>query len=176
MKLERIADTGHNLYQTALDLYHISFPFHEQREADSQANILHDQEYHFHVIYDKDIFVGMLLYWETERFIYIEHFCILPEFRNMHYGQRILKLLEQQGKIVILEIDPPLDTISNRRKAFYERSGFVKNPYFHIHPPYHRGSPGHKLIIMSSPSEITPEEYVFFKRYLEGRVMKNAYI
>ena len=76
MKLERITDTGHNLYQTALDLYHISFPFHEQREADSQANILHDQEYNFHVIYDKEIFVGMLLYWETERFIYIEHFCI----------------------------------------------------------------------------------------------------
>ena len=35
------------------------------------------------------------------------------------------------------EIDPPTGDISRRRKGFYERGGFVENPYPHIRPPYH---------------------------------------
>lgn len=44
---------------------------------------------------------------QNESFLYIEHFCILP-------------------KTLMLEIDPPKDDISKRRKGFYERSGFTE--------------------------------------------------
>jgi len=175
MRFERITDTSHRMYKTALDLYHISFPMHEQREPASQEKILSDDEYHFDLIYDKNDFAGLLLSWETEEFIYVEHFCIIPEMRNRNYGQTALSLLGQQEKPVILEIDPPIDAISARRKRFYERNGFVSNPYPHIHPPYHRGNTGHDLVIMSYPKEITRSEYDSFNHYLEYYVMKNVF-
>lgn len=175
MRLERLTDNGHRMYRTALDLYSISFPPHEQREPGSQARILGDEGYHFDLIYDEDIFVGLVLYWETEDFIYIEHFCILPELRNRNYGQAVLGLFCRKGKTVILEIDPPVDAISLRRKGFYERCGFVENPFSHVHPPYHRGNVGHELVIMSSPGKITQNEFDVFRYYLEHRVMEDVF-
>ena len=138
MQLERLENLNHPMYDKAMELYKISFPVHEQREKDSQEEILKDKDYHFDLIYDEKVFVGLILYWETEDYIYVEHFCILPEARNQRYGARTLELLKEKGKAVILEIDPPIDEQSMRRKGFYERCEFVENSYVHIHPPYHR--------------------------------------
>ena len=52
-----------------------------------------------------------------------------------------------------------------RRKGFYERCGFTENPYAHVHPPYHPGNPGHRLVVMSSPEKLTPDAYERFYRY-----------
>ena len=163
------------MYDTALDLYRSSFPLHEQRQAPSQMTILDDEEYGFYLIYDEALFIGLALCWESAEFIYVEHFCILPELRNRGYGQQALALLGQRGKTVILEIDPPVDAISLRRKGFYQRCGFVENPYPHVHPPYHKGNHGHDLVVFSSPSAITQETYDSFKHYLAHRVMANAF-
>ena len=175
LRFERVTDTTHRMYERALQLYQTSFPSHEQRESVSQTEILSDNEYHFDLIYDGNVFVGLMLYWATRDFIYVEHFCILPELRNRKYGKRALELLGQQGEIVILEIDPLIDEISISRKAFYERNGFVENPYSHIHPPYHKENSGHKLLIMSYPIKITRVEYDHFYHYLEHHVMANVF-
>ena len=151
MVLKRITDISDSMWTKALDLYDKSFPYHERRESLSQEKILKDSEYHFSLIYDEETFVGIVLYWEQEQFIYIEHFCILPEMRNKQYGQKVLSLLEKMDKILILEIDPPIDEISIRRKGFYERCGFIENPYKHIHPPYHKENEGHQLVVMTCP-------------------------
>lgn len=176
MRFERLTSKTHEMYKKASELYSISFPPHEQREAVSQAKILNDDEYHFSLIYDDEVFVGLVLYWDTQNFVYVEHFCILPEMRNKNYGQKVLALLGKCGKTVILEIDPPIDAISTRRKGFYERSGFVENPYAHIHPPYHKGNVGHNLVIMSFPDKITQSEYDFFKHHLDHHVMENVFL
>ena len=84
-------------------------------------------------------------------------------------------MLRQRGKMVILEIDPPVDGIALRRKGFYERCGFTANPWEHVHPPYHRGNAGHALVLMSSPGEISQEACAAFQRYLADRVMGNAF-
>ena len=128
------------------------------------------------MIYDEKVFVGLILYWETEDYIYVEHFCILPEARNRRYGARALDLLKEKGKAVILEIDPPIDEQSIRRKGFYERCEFVENPYVHIHPPYHRGNQVHELILMTFPKEISEGMYESFREYLEYRIMENAFV
>lgn len=175
MHFERLVDHNHTMYETAMKLYGISFPAHEQREAASQERILHDGDYIFNLIYDEGTFVGLALCWESVSFIYVEHFCILPEMRNKKYGQRALEYLGQRGKTVILEIDPPVDPISIRRKGFYERCGFVDNPYAHTHPPYHKGNKGHDLVVMSLPAGILREEYEEFKNYLEKRVMYDVF-
>lgn len=173
MEFKRITNIQHPLYQEAMNLYKISFPYHEQRELISQSQILNHDEYHFDVICDDGNFVGEVLYWSIENLLYIEHFCILPTMRNKQYGQRVLALLQE--KPLVLEIDPPKDEISLRRKAFYERCGFVENHYCHIHPPYHKENSGHELVIMSSPRTLTEREYDVFNRYLQNVIMNQAY-
>ncbi len=175
MRFERLSSKEHPMYQKAMELYSISFPPHEQREPASQGKIVTDDEYHFTLIYDEDLFIGLVLFWETKSFLYVEHFCILPEMRNKKYGQKALNLLAQRQKTVILEIDPPVDTISIHRKGFYERCGFVQNPYSHIHPPYHKRNTGHNLVILSYPGRITQAQYDAFQYYLEKHVMENAF-
>lgn len=82
-----------------------------------------------------------------------------------------LELLRARGKTIILEIDPPVDDISRRRKGFYERNGFIANDYDYTHLPYHRDCKGHRLIIMSSPRRIDEAEYNNFLDYMRRRVM-----
>ena len=115
----------------------------------------------------------MILWWETEEFIYIEHFCILPEMRGKKYGQKALELLGGERKTVILEIDPPIDDVSVRRKRFYERSGYQANRFAHVHPPYKKGFKGHDLVVMSSPDQLSEAEYRAFNSYLSAVVMKS---
>ena len=173
MDIVRITQISHPLYKEAMNLYVISFPFHEQREAFSQARILCQSSYHFDVVIEEGKFIGEVLYWEIGDFLYIEHFCVLPSMRNKRYGQKILERL--QTKPLVLEIDPPVDEISRRRQGFYERCGFVENPYLHIHPPYHKDHSGHELVVMSSPKELSANEYDMFRQYLQSVIMKDAY-
>lgn len=122
---------------------------------------------------EKVEFVGEILHWDIGSAFYIEHFYVLPTMRNKHYGQKILNTY--QSTPLILEIDPPVDEIAIRRKRFYERCGFVENPYVHVHPPYHHRNTGHELVIMSSPEMLKSDEYEHFHHYLKNTVMKNVY-
>lgn len=79
----------------------------------------------------------------------------------------------ERKKTVILEIDPPNDEVSVRRKAFYERAGYRANPFEHIHPPYRNEYKGHRLVVMTCPAAISENEYKNFNSYLENVVMKK---
>lgn len=175
MFLKRITDLSDPMLEEALQLYHISFPYHERREERSQREILSDREYSFNLIYDGDLYVGLLLFWENVDFIYVEHFCTRPEMRNRQYGEKALKLLTQREKTLILEIDPPIDELSMRRKSFYARCGFVENAFVHAQPPYHKDSEEHRMVLMSFPGAISPTGFDSFCDYIHQRVMKNAY-
>lgn len=175
MNFKIIKSTGCSEYATASSLYKISFPEHEQRLEKSQNEIMNSDEYKYTLIYDGDSFIGEILFWETLDFIYVEHFCILPEKRGLKYGAKALKLLCKSSKKVILEIDPLSDDISKRRKAFYERCGFKANGFEHVHLPYRPQNSGHNLIVMSYPSELSTEEFSRFSDYLNDTVMKNVF-
>lgn len=171
MHFLRLTDSRDTYFAEAMALYAISFPHHERRQDASQRAIMHHPEYHFTVILEGENFVGNILWWETEDFCYVEHFCILPALRGRRYGQRALELLGQRDKPVILEIDPPVDEVSLRRRGFYQRCGFSENPFPHIHPPYHQSNHGHQLVVMSSPRMLAATEYDTFKAYLDNVVM-----
>ncbi len=175
MHFERLTSPSHPLYETATALYAMSFPLHEQRLAPSQRAILRCEDYHFTLIMEKERFLGTILYWETTEHIYVEHFCILPDMQGQGFGQQALHLLRQEGKPIILEIDPPVDALSLRRRGFYLRCGFSENPYPHVHPPYRPGNEGHTLVIMSCPDPISPAAFAAFRHHLEQQVMRDVY-
>lgn len=120
MKFIRLLSKDDKIFSEAMKLYGKSFPSHEQREIESQKEILKDEEYHFDLIYDNDSFVGIVLYWETSNYIYIEHFCVEPNMRNKKYGEKALELLKEKKKTVILEIDPPIDEMSLEESHFIQ--------------------------------------------------------
>lgn len=175
MELVRIKDRNDSRLETSMKYYACSFPLHEQRELASQTDIMRDSAYHFTLIFDGKEEIGTILYWETDEYIYVEHFYIYPDFRGNAYGSMTLRALTQQGKPVILEIDPPTDEISVRRKGFYERCGFAANAYPHIHPPYHKGNAGHSLVMMSYPNPISQTQYDAFQRDLKDRIMAKVF-
>lgn len=178
VNFQRITSEQDKMYREAMNLYQISFPEHEQREEPSQKRILHNENYHFTLIFDEKIFVGLILYWENVRFLYVEHFCIRPQLRGRSYGRKTLDLLnraaEKNDKKVILEIDPPIDEVSIRRKGFYEKAHYQANGFSHIHPPYHRNHQGHSLVVMSYPAALSQADYQEFDRYLREIVMDQA--
>ncbi|MDD3409363.1 MAG: GNAT family N-acetyltransferase [Eubacteriales bacterium] len=171
MTFERLRARGGALYDEAMKLYRESFPRHEQREPLSQGEIMGREDYQFNVIREDGDWAGLLLCWETETFLYVEHFCVRPELRGRGCGARALALLKERGKTVILEIDPPVDEVSIRRKGFYERAGFCENAFAHVHPPYHSDCAGHELVVLSCPGALTKDEYERFGRYLRETVM-----
>lgn len=172
MEFKRLTLTDTETYEKAMKLYAVSFPKHEQREEASQKAIMSDADYHFDCIYDSEDMAGIMLYWETETFIYIEHFCISPEMRNKQLGQKALEhLASQTDKKIILEIDPPVRNIAIMRKEFYERCGYKRNPFPHEAPAYRAEDEPYRLVIMSYPAILKQEEYESFKKYLDTRVM-----
>lgn len=171
MHFERIRSIDDPRYAAAMALYRSSFPAHELRTAASQARVLAQGAYQFRLIYDGDTWVGLLLCWDAGSCFYIEHFCTRPELRGRGFGQAALALLAEEGKAVILEIDPPMDDIARRRQGFYERAGYHTNPYAHVHPPYHTANCGHALVVMSYPDVLSADAYVAFADYLKHTVM-----
>lgn len=170
MVFERIRDADDPRMGEAMALYGESFPYHEQREADSQRAVMSREAYRFLRIVEDGRFAGLLLCWDVGGMTYVEHFCMLPALRGQGLGRRALEKLAAEGRPVVLEIDPPADELSRRRLGFYERCGFCQNPYAHVHPPYHRGMEGHALMVLSRPGALDAQAYKAFAAYLRGEV------
>lgn len=179
MQFIRLTTSQDPRYAAALALYSTAFPVHEQRLAASQQAILQHPAYQFRLICEDGAFAGILLGWEMDAFFYAEHFAIAPEKRNRGCGELALRQLQREcttkGQSIILEIDPPVDDISRRRKGFYERCGFQENPFPHVHPPYRPEHAGHALAVLSCPERLSQAQYDDFYRYLCDTVMDHCY-
>ena len=174
MEFVELQSERHPWFSQAMALYARSFPRHEQRREASQRSLFAQPAYHFAAISEQGEFAGLMLYWESAQFLYVEHFCVLESLRGCGCGSRALQLLQKKGKTIILEIDPPVDDLTRRRQAFYLRAGFLENSYAHVHPPYHQDCKGHALQVLSWPRMLTQQQYAEFAAYLQKTVMRGA--
>ena len=169
MILQRIFASD-KLYDKAYQLYQNSFPYLERRDDNGHSLIMQKPDYHFSVLTQNEELLGIMLYFETDNFIYLEHFAVVPEKRGNGIGAKGVEILKNIGKTVILEIEYPVDEITNRRLDFYNRNGFKLTTHYHIQAKYHKGDDDLPLKILSYPSEITASEYKNFKDYLNREV------
>lgn len=157
------ADAG---WGAAYRLYEASFPACERRSERDYAAALGDERLHAESVCDGERFVGLLFWWQAaEGYAYLEHLAVEPALRGHNYGARILHDLCSRAGRVVLEIDPPEDEISRRRRGFYERNGFAYNGYDYIHPSYSRPPQPHRLMVMSYPAAIAPAEFEAFRTF-----------
>ncbi len=157
-------------YKSAYELYQNSFPYLERRDDNGHDFIMQKSDYKFSVLEENGEFLGVMLYFETNDFIFLEHFAVLSTKRGNGIGANALKLLKEIGKIIILEIEYPVDELTSRRLNFYNRNGFKLTNHYHIQAKYHKGDDDLPLKILSYPREITDSEYKQFKNYLDSEV------
>ena len=72
------------------------------------------------------------------------------------------------------EVELPETEMARRRIGFYQRGGFVLNPYPYVQPPISAGRNPLPLAIMSAPRAIGPEEFEEFRRLVYTRVYKQG--
>lgn len=174
MKFLRLLSAQDALFPEAFALYEASFPAHERRRWPQQAALMPHSLYHFDVIVSSGVLVGIVLYWAGTDHAYVEHFAVHPAMRGRAMGSRILSAFCARHPLVVLEIDPPVDDIAQRRERFYQRLGFLSNPYPHVHPAYRQEYPPHPLVVLSHPRALTAAEYETFARALQEVVMNDA--
>lgn len=154
--------------EQARQLYIQAFPACERRDGENM--IPESPLFRPAVLREGQAFCGILFYWEGPELLFLEHFAIAPQKRNAGLGAKALALLKELGKPIVLEIEPPEDALTCRRKGFYGRSGFRENPWQHIQPKYRFGDAGLPLALLSYPKPLTEAEWQRFEAFLEENV------
>lgn len=171
----RITGDKDRFYDSFYQIYSTSFPDFEQRDSAQQLYAFGCGNYHLQCTVKDDTLLSFVGYWEFEGFIYIEHFAVNPQFRGESIGTTVLRnFIESKQKAVLLEIDPLKSEIAEKRFRFYQKLGFVDNPYTHLHPPYKKGNKPHRLLVLSYPDKIDEELYNSFYDRLKNEVMAKV--
>ena len=91
MRLDRLTEENKELFNKAFALYTSAFPEIERRDIDEQERVMKNPHYNFDAITAGDNFIGIMLYWETDRLIYLEHNTMLHEMKNHSQSKEALK-------------------------------------------------------------------------------------
>lgn len=165
------------LKNEAWSLYESSFPHYERWGEEAFGRASADPAFITKLaVGDSDELMALLYYWNYESTLYIEYIAVDPALRGQNIGTKLIEKLirENPDRKVILEIDPPEDEVSIRRRHFYERMGFVLNEHEHIHPSYVSGEGAypHRLVLMSHGGIMTEGEFSEFRGFLLGILEK----
>nr|WP_225986612.1 GNAT family N-acetyltransferase [Rufibacter sp. LB8] len=159
MHLQEITSTATPEFLWAWQLYEEAFPAEERRSLNQQEALLATDDYQFLAVHTEIGLAGLVGIWHLEEFTFLEHVAVSPSQRGAGIGQNLLALLKIQfpGKWV-LEVEPPLNVLSQRRIAFYQRAGFVLNDFPYQQPPYSPEKSWVPLQLMSFPGALTSNE------------------
>ncbi len=136
---DRIWSADHPCFAILIALYEQAFPVVERRDLPALIEKLSDQRMYFSAVLLDASIVGLIVYWQFEGFLYVEHLALFPEQHRKGIGSEVLKMVQKMGCPVLLEVEIPYDAISSNRVKFYNKSGFqaLNIPYFQ--PPYRVG-------------------------------------
>lgn len=176
------------------EVYESAFPESERRSLPAQLEVFRQPNYRLDAWFDawfdadavphakhgarpdirgdgRDAFIGFMGWWEYDDFRYIEHIAIAPQARSGGKGSTLLQSwMDNAQTPVVLEIDPVVDEVSQRRLHFYQRLGFVENDVEHQQPHFQGGSEMVPLRVLSFPALMSGEQVEAFMRALHNDV------
>lgn len=141
------------------ELYTDNFPPDERRNRKDQLKLMENPLYKVEPMMHGEDEVGFFAYWTLDGFDYVEHMAVDDAYKGKGVGSAFLSDFARRHGRVVLEIVPPEDELSARRKKFYERLGFVANPYPYVMPKLSEEGNPLPLIVMSYPEMLDPEEF-----------------
>lgn len=161
-------------FEDIYNLYVDAFPKAERRTWAALESVLNnDRKFNMFAIMSDNRFVGFVNYWKFERFFYIEHFAILPQFRNHKYGSEAMKIfMAQLNMPIILEVEMPRNIVASKRIHFYERLGFYVLSNIYMQPPYDGVSFMIPMLIMSNDYHFTNKHFHLIKDTLYKEVYR----
>lgn len=135
-------------------LYEESFPVAERRPWELIGSPDHkDRPLLFEILADGRL-AGLATLWTFDRFAYIEHLAVHPDFRGHGVGsEAVRQLIEKVAPLpVVVEIEPPVssDPATVRRADFYARLGFVTVDRDYVQPPYGPNLPSVSLHLLAT--------------------------
>lgn len=173
-ELVRIGSASDVALPEVWKLYEVSFPWEERRSWHQHRKAMEEPSFACLALRDGRGLAGLLLVWETDAFVFLEHLAVEPARRGRGVGHAALDLLHRRAgkRPVILEIEPVVDVMTQRRRRFYESCGYVMLPYPHEQLPFHPGERPLPLALMSFPRAMTEAEVEAFEVFLREHIMR----
>lgn len=153
-------------------IYDDSFPSHEKQSRERILSLLGESSaFGIDGFLEDGQIIGFFIYWSFEDLIYLEHFAIEQSSRCGGRGSLMLaEFIERHApSIVVGEIEPPVDEITERRAAFYDRMGFVMGERF-LFPAYQKGGAGFEMIFISHSRRVSSSKFERYRRFLKDIV------
>ncbi|BES65463.1 GNAT family N-acetyltransferase [Gottschalkiaceae bacterium SANA] len=166
MKFHRLRRVEDRYWEESWEIYQSNFPSGERRLLEDHKRALEDDRYHCMAILEDNQVAGILFYWKLPHFTFAEYLAIGEASKGQGIGSEVVSRLKEQAGRLILEIDPPEDEIAVRRLRFYQREGFVLNPYLHLNLPLRIGQEKLPLRIMTVEEIVSEAEYEAFSTIL----------
>ena len=139
-----------------------AFPAEERRPYDKQKDLYNNGMYRVSAVFDNKKIIAFSAYWDIYDFIFVEHIAVHKDGRNRGIGgQMISALTEKYKKTLILEVEPPISELAQRRVVFYKRCGFHLNDFYYIQPALQNKEI--ELKIMSYPKSLNINEFIIIK-------------
>lgn len=161
VNLIRVTDTLSPYLPKVQSTYTFSFPETERRDFYLFCELLEKQPvFNLFVILKEHKYVGFITYWQFEQFVYVEHFAIDAAFRSGGIGSIVMKeALKQVDSDVVLEVEDPIDDLTQRRVRFYEALGFNLYGADYKQPPYRESDSWYDMKLMSYGNIDMEKEY-----------------
>ena len=160
------------LFQQVWQLLECSFPSDERWDYSGFLAEYENEQFRS-MVYCPDKLGGVLNFWDFGTFVYVEHFAVAPQLRGNGTGAAMMEELRRYvgARTLVLEAEPPEDSpIAARRIGFYNRIGYVQNPYEYIQPAMGEDEQPIPLVIMSSPSLLTENEFITIRETMYEHV------
>jgi len=159
MELVFIENKKDKYFEIAWQLYLDSFPEIERRTLEEQEEILTDKNFKMTCYVEDDVLISIVFYWKISSYTFLEHFAVNSELRGQSFGSKILQKFINDKKNIVLEIEPIVDEITQKRLKFYKKFGFVVNSHEHLQIPFREGAKELKLLLMSQEKTLSQQEY-----------------
>ena len=159
MELIFIENKKNKYFEKAWKLYLDSFPEIERRTLEEQEEILTDKNFKMTCYVEDEVLISIVFYWKISSYTFLEHFAVNSELRGQSFGSKILQKFINDKKNIVLEIEPIVDEITQKRLKFYKKFGFVVNSHEHLQIPFREGAKELKLLLMSQEKTLSQQEY-----------------
>ena len=155
IQLIRITDPNDSFLPELIPLYEDAFPLEERRSVDQLKRLIGTTEkMFFNAVVSDGILCGLFVFWNFDKFCYLEHFAIYPHLRNKKIGQQVLDWIKGnlQG-LRLLEVERAETEMAIRRVHYYERNGYRVLDDAYMQPPYRQGGEDYPLWLMGNHSD-----------------------
>lgn len=173
ISIQPIRTTDVQRYAFMEELLIAAFPPEEYRDLHNLREYTNRTgNFHNNIIFDGEMPIGFITYWDFDHFYYFEHFAIDPTLRNGGYGKKALNFLcEQLQRPIVLEVEAPIEEMAQRRINFYKRHGFILWEKEYEQPPYKPGDPFLPMFLMVNGDLQCEQDF----NEVRARIYKEVY-